>query len=206
MAAQSKWRGGAGLSAEDCSAAVHIVDEGVKNEADICGAGGGTAYFAGVAMCAAVAIAPARAQNSIETPAGQKAVLTVNGYGVQIYACKDTSGSAQWVFQAPEAKLLDAVRQRGGYAWGWAVLEKRGWEFGEGPSGGQQQGAECGGYCVLLLKASGHEGDGVMSKVEYIRRTESHGGAAPAGGCDAGHLNATIRVAYSATYTFYAAQ
>ena len=47
----------------------------------------------------------------------------------------------------------------------------------------------------LLLK-----GDGSF---EYIRRSETHGGVAPAGSCEVGR---TERIAYSATYTFYASR
>jgi hypothetical protein len=65
---------------------------------------------------------------------------------------------------------------------------------------------EAGDIPWLLLKSSGHEGDGVLSKVEYIRRSETHGGVAPSSGCDSGHLDATARTAYSATYTFYASK
>ncbi len=62
-----------------------------------------------------------------------------------------------------------------------------------------------GDIAWLLLKASEHERSGVLATVEYIRRSDTHGGVAPATGCDAGHLEATARVPYTATYTFYAA-
>ncbi len=46
-----------------------------------------------------------------------------------------------------------------------------------------------------------------MARVEFIRRSDTHGGDAPnAIGCDAQHLNAVRRVPYTATYTFYSAK
>jgi hypothetical protein len=45
-----------------------------------------------------------------------------------------------------------------------------------------------------------------MTKVEFIRRSDTHGGTAPSTGCDAEHLNAIVRVPYTATYTFYSAK
>jgi hypothetical protein len=44
-----------------------------------------------------------------------------------------------------------------------------------------------------------------MTRVEFIRRSDTHGGASPTTGCDAHHLNAVSRVPYTATYTFYSA-
>jgi hypothetical protein len=38
---------------------------------------------------------------------------------------------------------------------------------------------------------------------EYIRRSETHGGVAPEGACEAGK---SLRVDYSAVYTFYSSR
>jgi hypothetical protein len=45
-----------------------------------------------------------------------------------------------------------------------------------------------------------------MTRVEYIRRSDTHGGASSTTGCDAHHLNAISRVPYTAIYTFYSAK
>jgi hypothetical protein len=45
-----------------------------------------------------------------------------------------------------------------------------------------------------------------MARAEFIRRSDTHGGIAPATGCDAKHLNTVSRVPYTATYTFYSAK
>ncbi len=45
-----------------------------------------------------------------------------------------------------------------------------------------------------------------MTKVEFIRRSDTHGGIAPLTGCDSQHLNISARVPYTATYTFYSAK
>ena len=157
---------------------------------------------------AALLVAPILAQNSLEPPAEQKPILTVKGDGVQIYACKDAAGGsgAQWTLVAPDAKLLDVA--------GKVVGTHGAGPFWKGVDGSLVKGQVvtknnapgAGDVPWLLLKASAHEGDGVMSKVEFIRRTETHGGAAPATGCDAQHLNVELRVPYTATYTFYAAK
>jgi hypothetical protein len=45
-----------------------------------------------------------------------------------------------------------------------------------------------------------------MAKADFIRRSDTHGGAAPATGCDTKHLGAISRVPYTAVYSFYAAK
>src|SRR5271167_4197801 len=155
-----------------------------------------------LALCLVV-ISPALAQDSTQPPAGQQVALTVKGDGVQIYVCKQVDGAAKWVFQAPEAKLLDAAgKEVGSHGAGpfWKSVDG---SLVKGQVVSNSKAPDAADIAWLLLKASAHEGDGVFSKVEYIRRSETHGGVAPAGGCDAEHLSATVRVGYTATYAFY---
>jgi uncharacterized protein DUF3455 len=139
------------------------------------------------------------AQSDTRAPENQRPVLTANAKGVQIYSCQSVSGTPQWVFQAPEATLFD----RGGAEIG---------SHGAGPVWRMKDGSSVKGQVVaksdapgtgdipwLLLKAM--EGSGTLHDVAFIRRSETRGGVAPAGGCDVGR---TERVPYSATYTFYA--
>jgi Protein of unknown function (DUF3455) len=148
----------------------------------------------------------ASAQSPTDLPPSQHAILTVTGKGVQIYACQQSAGTPQWVFQAPEATLLDAHGNSVG-------------THGGGPSWKSSDGSEVKGELVqknpspeagsipwLLLKATSVSGSGIMSHVEYIRRFDTHGGTAPATGCDSQHLATTVRVPYTATYAFYSAR
>jgi len=153
-------------------------------------------------------VAPIFAQNSLEPPAEQKPILTVKGDGVQIYACKDAAGGsgAQWTLVAPDAKLLDASGKVVGTHGAGPFWKSVDGSLVKGQVVAKNNAPGAGDVPWLLLKASAHEGDGLMSKVEFIRRTETHGGAPPATGCDAQHLNVELRVPYTATYTFYAAQ
>jgi hypothetical protein len=155
-------------------------------------------------MAYAILILPAMAQDSTQPPAGQQAVLTVKGDGVQIYVCKQVDGAAKWVFQAPEAKLLDATGKEVGSHGAGPFWKSFDGSLVKGQLVTSSKAPEAGDIAWLLLKASAHERDGVFSKVEYIRRSETHGGVAPDGGCDGEHLSATVRVPYTATYAFYA--
>jgi hypothetical protein len=147
----------------------------------------------------------ATAQNPTDPPASQHAILTATGKGVQIYTCQQSATGPQWIFQAPEATLTDAS--------GTPIAT-----HGAGPIWISPDGSTVKGEVLqkaaspdpnaipwLLLKASATTGSGIMSKVEFIRRSDTHGGNAPATGCDAQHLNTTARIPYTATYTFYSA-
>jgi hypothetical protein len=129
------------------------------------------------------------AQSETRAPDGQRAVLTATGKGVQIYSCKDS----QWVFQAPEATLFDTSGKEIGTHGAGPVWKFRDGRFVKGTVVAKSDAPEPGNIPWLLLKGEG--------SFEFIRRSETRGGAAPAGSCDAGK---TVRVDYSATYTFYA--
>ena len=148
----------------------------------------------------------ATAQNPTAPPPSQHPILTVTGKGVQIYTCQQTPTGPQWVFQSPEATLTDSTGNPVG-------------THGAGPTWNSKDGSSVKGELVqksaspeptaipwLLLKAAGTSGSGIMTKVEYIRRSDTHGGIAPDTGCDTQHLAATARVPYTATYTFYSAK
>jgi hypothetical protein len=145
------------------------------------------------------------AKNPTTPPRSQRPILTVTGKGVQIYTCQQSAAGPQWVLQAPEATLIDASGNPAG-------------THGAGPIWKSNDGSTIKGVLLqksaspeptsipwLLLKAASPSGSGIMTRVEYIRRSDTHGGASPTTGCDAQHLNAVSRVPYTATYTFYSA-
>jgi hypothetical protein len=128
---------------------------------------------------------------------------------VQIYRCTpQASGTFQWVFEAPEAKLLDpkTFEQVGmhtaGPTWHWSDgSEIVGKLIASAPSHDPTNIA-----WLLLETHSTGEPAGVLANVVYVRRSNTQAGAAPAYGCDAERQNNLIRVPYEATYTFYTAQ
>jgi hypothetical protein len=141
----------------------------------------------------------------IDLPAGARAVLEAKGEGVQIYTCTKASRAFEWVFKAPDAKLLnDSGAQIGSHFAGptWKLA-----------NGSQVQGAlvasmpspQADSVPWLLLRAKAGTPTGTFANVAFIRRTETHGGAAPESGCQASaDLGKTAQIPYRATYTFYA--
>jgi Protein of unknown function (DUF3455) len=141
---------------------------------------------------------------SIDLPEGARAVLQAKGDGVQIYACTVAPAGTKWMLKGPDAKLLDASGQVIGTHFAGPT-----WKLNDG---GQVQGEllanrpspETGSIPWLLLRAKAGTTVGSLASVTLIRRTETHGGTAPASGCqspqDAGK---TVQIPYTATYTFY---
>lgn len=148
----------------------------------------------------------AQAQSQTEPPATQHAVLTVLGKGVQIYACQQVGDVTQWVFQAPEATLFDVAGAKVGIHGAGPVWKYQDGSLLKGGVVAKNPASEAGAVPWLLLKAAGAEGSGILTRIEFIRRLDTHGGVAPATGCDAEHLGAVSRVPYTATYTFYSSK
>lgn len=164
------------------------------------------AAAAAVAACSSTATTPVPA--SLAPGAGQVLAMTVPARGVQIYECRatrDGKGHA-WAFVAPDAALLDA----GGSAIG---------SHGAGPVWQSTDGSRVVGtvkaradaptagtipWLLLATKSTGPEG--AFSRVTYIQRVNTAGGAAPTAPCAEGLLGRTVRVPYTADYRLFTAR
>jgi hypothetical protein len=127
-------------------------------------------------------------------------VLQLRGEGVQIYTCvKD----ADWVWKlkAPDATLFDENHHAIG-------------KHFAGPTWHLDDGSEVQGKLLesrqqpgtipwLILSAKSTGGEGRLSHVDAVRRSDTQGGLAPSTGCDAQHAGAEARITYSATYSFF---
>ena len=143
--------------------------------------------------------------DKIKAPAGEEVVLQVHAVGSQIYVCQTAAdGKSAWTLKAPEAELHD---QQG------AVIGRH----YAGPTWKHNDGSEVTGKAAakidspdadsipwLLVTATGHSGDGVLSHVTSIQRIHTKGGPPPAGGCDASKQNQEVKSSYTADYYFYA--
>jgi hypothetical protein len=148
----------------------------------------------------------APAQNPTSPPPSQHPILTVTGQGVQIYTCQQSATGPQWVFQAPEATLIDASGSPVGTHGAGPIWKSNDGSSVKGDLLQKSSSPEATSIPWLLLKAVNPSGSGIMTRVEYIRRSDTHGGAVPTTGCDAQHLDTLARVPYTATYTFYSAK
>ena len=147
----------------------------------------------------------AQAVDATQPRASQHAVLTVQGRGAQIYTCQPVAASFQWVFQAPVARLFDQNgAEVGTHADGptWTMQDS---SSIQGVLQTKQPAPDGANIPWLLLKAVKPQRSGILTAVEFIRRSDTQGGVAPATGCDATHKGDLARVPYAATYTFYSA-
>jgi hypothetical protein len=146
------------------------------------------------------------AQDSTAPPPSQHAILTLTGKGVQIYVCQLVEDAPQWVFQAPDASLYDASGAKVGVHGAgpsWRYFDR---STVKGEVLAKSAAPDPTAIPWLLLKAVNDDDSGVMAKVEFIRRSDTHGGIAPTTGCDSQHFDVSARIPYTATYTFYSAK
>jgi len=144
--------------------------------------------------------------DKIKAPAGEAVVLQAHATGSQTYVCQPgTDGKLAWVLKAPEAELHD---QQG------AIIGRH---FA-GPTWKGNDGSESTGKAVakvdspdpdsipwLLVTATGHSGEGILSHVTTIQRIHTKGGLPPpAADCNVSKQNAEVKSSYAADYYFYA--
>ena len=139
---------------------------------------------------------------TLAVPEDSQLAFHYDAVGVQVYTCQATKTGHAWTFQAPEAKLFDdrghlVLKHYAGPTWESVsdhskVVAKKVAEFS----------VHADAVPELLLQVTSHEGQGALADVTYIQRLHTTGGRAPAVGCDESHVGATVRVDYTATYTF----
>lgn len=133
-------------------------------------------------------------RNSIEVPGGLALLLKAKGVGVQIYGCVDGA----WQLQAPAADLLDEQRKTIGRHYSGPTWELKDGSLVKGAVFSKQASPEATSIPWLLVKST--SATGKLETVQFIQRSETHGGAAPSGSCTGA---TTIRIPYSAVYSFY---
>lgn len=149
--------------------------------------------------------ADAQTGTSIDLPASARAVLQVKGVGVQIYTCADANGGLKWVLKGPDAKLLDASGKEIGSHFAGPAWRLADGSQVEGELVASMPAPQANSIPWLLLRAKSGTATGKLANVEFIRRTETHGGIAAESDCqNSGDAGKTVQISYTATYTFYA--
>ena len=159
----------------------------------------------GNAQSAAPKEPPPDVPDAIQAPAGLEVAVYAHATGSQIYTCQAAAdGKFNWTLKAPDAELHDRQDKVIG-------------QHSAGPSWKLKDGSEVTGKAAahvdsldpdsipwLLVNVVSHAGNGLLSSVTTIQRVHTHGGKAPAGGCDAEHKDAETKSDYTADYYFYA--
>jgi hypothetical protein len=143
----------------------------------------------------AVSIAQ-QAPSTIDLPPGtHELLLEAKGEGVQIYTCTD----GKWALKAPDAKLLDLQGTVIGTHFAGPTWKLTDGSEVKGKAIASQPSPDADSVPWLLIQSVPNSGSGQFADVNYIRRTETHGGAAPKESCTDGES----RQPYTATYSFY---
>jgi hypothetical protein len=160
---------------------------------------------------AAKPAAPARptVPAEIEAPSSATLVVQLFAKGTQNYRCQATSASAaEWKLVAPEAELFRAAEPGAelagthGAGPSWTLKDGSGAK-GDGANAKKAPSPEGGAVAWLLIPAQSNGQAGELQGVTLVQRIGTHGGIAPAGGCDSSSVGAETKVPYTATYVFY---
>lgn len=135
---------------------------------------------------------------SVEAPPGATLILVAEGNGTQIYGCTD----GHWTLKGPDAHLLDEHGQVIGTHFAGPTWHLTDGSEVKGKMIATQPSSDPSSVPWLLLQAVPGSGSGKLGNVDYIRRSETHGGAAGSEPCTSGEK----RVPYTATYSFYSAK
>jgi len=169
----------------------------------------GCATTESAAPAAAAPPAPARPSvpAEIEAPATATLVLQLAAKGTQNYKCQATpTGAAEWKLVAPEADLSKTpggdVAGKHGAGPSWTLNDGSSVK-GDAPNAKRAPSPEAGSILWLLIPATSSGQPGGFQGVTLVQRVDTHGGAAPATGCDAASVGAETKVPYTATYVFY---
>ena len=143
------------------------------------------------------------AEPLVPAPQGAPLLLEALADGVQVYACEAKGSGYEWVFKGPEASLFDKQgRQIGQHYAGptWMTADR---SAVVGEVAARADAPKPGAIPWLLLRGKNQVGTGPLASAAFIRRVDTVGGAAPAGGCDAAHNGEQARMRYSALYEFF---
>jgi hypothetical protein len=138
-------------------------------------------------------------------PVGAKPLLTAHAKGVQIYkSVADADGHFKWVLEAPLAELSDGhgkvIHHYAGPSWEALDGSKVAREA-ETPVKVVAAPNAAADIPWLLVKVAADPAPGVLSRVGFVQRIETHGGQAPV--VAPIRADTKVGVPYTATYVFF---
>lgn len=193
------------------------------------------ALFAMLAVNSSTAFAqsgvpfPPAVPGDIEPPEGVVVLFKAHAIGTQNYVCTSSAAGIAWKLLGPQATLFQTVlgepNQQLATHFLSANVEEDGllrptWQHSSDSSrvwariyksSTDANYVEAGAIPWLSLTVVGHaygtRGGSFMTRVAWIQRVNTSGGAAPAYGCaQVGDLGSAVLVPYTADYVFYRQQ
>ena len=163
-------------------------------------------------LMAAQGQAPLRPEvpESLKAPAGEEVVLAAHATGTQIYVCQQGSDQKYgWGFKAPEAELTDTsgkkiIHHSAGPTWKHVDESEVKAKVVAKQDAPKVEAPNPQAIPWLLLSATSHSGEGILSRVTSIQRIHTEGGVAPeAKYCEGSSSGKEVGVVYAADYYFY---
>jgi hypothetical protein len=157
-----------------------------------------------LSMADAQKISPPNVPSAIQAPSGEEVVLVAHASGSQIYTCQaGADGKFAWNLKAPEAELKDGKGKVIGTHFAGPTWKLNDGSEVKGKASAHVDSPESDSIQWLLVNAVDHSGKGLLTNVTTIQRVNTHGGKAPATGCDESHVGAETKSSYTADYYFY---
>ena len=144
---------------------------------------------------------------NLGAPANESLVRTLWADGVQIYECRAKATEAsfpEWVFVAPEAKLVDSNGVLAGHHYAGPTWEAVDGSKVVGVVKAKADAPDARAIAWLLLATHSTGTPGVFANISSIQRVATVGGVAPATGCGTATIGQQARVPYQAQYAQYA--
>jgi Protein of unknown function (DUF3455) len=142
--------------------------------------------------------------DQIKAPAGETVVLQAHATGWQVYVCQQADNKYSWVLKAPQAELHDEKGAIVGAHYAGPEWKYKDGSTVTGKAVARVDSPDRDSIPWLLVTATGHSGQGLLSSVTSIQRVHTKWGLAPGIGCDASAVNSETKSSYSADYYFYA--
>ncbi|MGA9508828.1 MAG: DUF3455 domain-containing protein [Candidatus Sulfotelmatobacter sp.] len=143
--------------------------------------------------------------DAIQAPSGLEVVVYAHATGSQIYTCQSApDGKFSWILKAPDAELHDRKDKVIGHHFAGPTWKLTDGSEVTGKAVAHVNSLDADSVSWLLVNVVSHTGNGLLDNVTTIQRVHTHGGQPPSEGCDAAHVNAETKSAYTADYYFYA--
>jgi len=144
--------------------------------------------------------------DKIKAPADEQVVLQAHASGSQIYTCQQAAdGKYAWTLKAPDAELRDEKGQVVGKHYAGPTWKHNDGSEVTGKAVARADSPDADSIPWLLVTATGHSGEGALSRVSGIQRIHTHGGQPPSPtDCNAAKQNAEAKSSYTADYYFFA--
>jgi hypothetical protein len=151
-------------------------------------------------------VPPPEVPANLKAAEGEEVILLARASGSQIYVCQIGSDQKfSWVLKAPDAELRDTQGALIGHHFAGPTWKHNDGSEVTGAMSAKQNAPDANSIPWLLVHATGHSGNGILSRVTTIQRIHTKGGQPPnVADCNESARRKEVKSPYTADYYFYA--